>query len=266
MKKSLGIVLSCCAFALAMGLAACGGSSSGSAPASGSASGSDSGATASASGASGGSGDAKAQAQADGYLDQNGTITAKALTELDGAALTKVAESAGYTWNEKHASFSKAGSDVSPSKGLNKEQSEAAGYSITDTSKYDFTAEEVAGFAQGGKGTPVKWLISSKSKYADAAAVLADQQVTIVDQCEVEHRNYGKEVWAVVENSAGDRFLLCALHYDSDDSGAVDVFTEDYIATNERGIASRFNLGDYLLADAHTIDAVMEVLKSGQVS
>lgn len=38
------------------------------------------------------------------------------------------------------------------------------------------------------------------------------------------------------------------------------------MATNQRGIASCFNHGDYLLEDAHTIDAVMEVLKSGQVS
>lgn len=259
MKKILAIILTCCAFVLAVGLVACGGSSSGSAAASGSASGSP----ANASGASSGS-DAKAQAQADGYLDQYGIITAKALSELDGAALTKVAESAGYTWNEKHASFSKIGSQVSPSKGLNKEQGEAAGYSITDTSKYDFTPEEVAGFAVGGKGTPVVWLVSSKAAYADVADVLANQQVKVVDQCEVEHRNYGKQIWSVIENSAGDRFLLCTSYYSN--LGEYKLFTADYIATNQRGIASSFNHNDYLLEDAHTIDAVMEVLKSGQVS
>ena len=258
-KRVLTVALTCCAFVLAMGLVACGGSSSGSAAASGSASGS----AASASSASGSS-DAKAQAQTDGYLDQYGIITAKALTELDGAALTKVAESAGYTWNEKHASFSKTGSQVSPSKGLNKEQSEAAGYSISDTSQYNFTPEEVAGFAVGGKGTPVKWLVSSKAAYADVADVLANQQVKVVDQCEVEHRNYGKQIWAVIENSAGDRFLLCTSYYSN--TGVCDLFTADYIATNERGIASSFNHGDYLLEDAHAIDAAMEVLKSGQVS
>ena len=43
------------------------------------------------------------------------------------------------------------------------------------------------------------------------------------------------------------------------------LFTTDYIATEPRGIASCFNHGNYPLADAHTIDAIMEVLKSGQM-
>jgi len=261
MKKYLSVVITCCVFALALGLVACGGSSSGSATASGSASG----ASASASGGSAAS-DAAGEYKSAGYLDEHEVVTAKALVELDGAELTKVAEAAGYKWDEDHAEWTRSGSEVGPSKGLTAEEHESAGYSITDTSKYDFAADEVAGFAQGAKGTPVRWLISSKAKYADAAAVLADQQVTIVDQCEVEHRNYGKEVWAIVENSAGDRFLLCARHYDSDDSGAVDLFNEDYLATNERGVASSFGLGDYLLEDANTIDAAFEIIKSGEVS
>ena len=33
---------------------------------------------------------------------------------------------------------------------------------------------------------------------ADVADVLANQQVKVVDQCEVEHRNYGKQIWAVI--------------------------------------------------------------------
>ena len=108
---------------------------------------------------------------------------------------------------------------------------------------------ENLGFAVGGKGTPVKWLVSSKAAYADVADVLANQQVKVVDQCEVEHRNYGKQIWAVIENSAGDRFLLCTSYYSN--TGVCDLFTADYIATNERGIASSFNHGDYLLEDAH---------------
>jgi len=254
-RRTLAIAITCCALALTMGLAACGGSSSGSAVASGSA--------ASASSASSGS-DAKAQAQADGYLDQYSLITAKALTELDGTELTKLAESADYKWDEKRSEWTRFGSDVAPTRGLTSEESDAAGYSISDTSAYDFTAEEIAGFAIGGKGTPVEWLIANKAAYADVADVLASQQVKIVDQCEVEHANYGKQIWAVIENSAGDRFLLCASYYSN--TGVSRLFTTDYIATAPRGIASCFNHGDYLLADAHTIDAIMEVLKSGQVS
>jgi len=260
MKRILTIAIACCALALAMGLVACGGSSSGSAAASGSASGS----AASASSASAGSGDAKAQAQTDGYLDKYSLITAKALTELDGAELTKLADSSGYKWDEKHAAWSKVGSDVSPSKGLTQEESEAAGYSISDLSQYEFTAEEIAGLAKGGKGTPIKWLSSSKAAYADVADFLNCQQVKIVDQCEVNHRNYGTQTWAIIENSAGERFLLVAMQYDN--TSVYKVFTSDYIATESIGIASEFNLGDYLLKDAHTIDAAMEVLKSGQVS
>ena len=260
MKRILAIVIACCAFVLAMGLVACGGSSSGSTAASGSAAGS----AASASGASGESSGAKAQAQADGYLDRYGLITAKALTELDGAELTKIADSSDYKWDEKHAAWSKIGSDVSPSRGLTQEESEAAGHSISDLSQYKFTAEEIAGLAKGGKGTPIKWLASSKAAYTDVADVLASQQVKIVDQCEVDHRNYGTQTWAIIENSAGERFLLVAMQYDN--ASVYKVFTADYIATESIGIASEFNLGDYLLRDVHTIDGAMEVLKSGQVS
>ncbi len=165
MKKGLSIAIMCCAFALAMGLVACGGSSSGSAASSASASAAS--ASASASGSS-------AEAAAAGYLDSHGLISAKALTELDGAELTELAESAGYQWDEKHAEWTKVGSDVAPMKGLTKEQSEAGGTNISDTSKYDFTQDEVAGFATGGKGTPVRWMLSCKGKYADAAEYLAD--------------------------------------------------------------------------------------------
>lgn len=256
MKKGLAVVLMCCAFALAMGLAACGGSSSGSA-ASGSAS------TASASGSASG---ASAEAAAEGYLDSHGLISAKAVTELDGAELTKLAESAGYQWDEKHAAWTRVGSDVAPMKGLTKEQSDAAGTNITDTSKYDFTQDEVAGFAAGGKGAPVRWMFSCKGKYADAAEYLADQNVEVVEQCDVEQRYGGTHIWAIVKNSAGDRFLMDVEYVPKENSGQIDVYTSDYIATNSRGVASAFSLGEYLLEDIHTIDEAFEVIKSGQVS
>lgn len=258
MKRVFAIALMCCAFVLALGLVACGGSSSGSAAASGSASA----ASASTSGASAGSSAASGDAASEGYLDEHNVITAKALVELDGAELTKLAESASYKWDDKHAEWTRVGADVAPSKGLTSEEMSAS----NGIEAFEFTADEIAGLAVGGKGTPMSWLVSCKAKYADSAAVLAAQQVDIVDQCEVNHKNYGKEIWAIIKNSAGDRFLLCARHYDSDDSGAVDLFNSEYLATNARGIASCFNSGDYLLEDAHTIDAAWEVLKSGQVS
>ncbi|MBQ9043137.1 MAG: hypothetical protein IJ111_10050 [Eggerthellaceae bacterium] len=262
MKKSLAIVAACCAFALALGLVGCGGSSSGSAAASGSAASGSAAASAGSASAS----DAMSAYKADGYLDEFGIVTAKALIELDGAELTQVAEAAKYEWTDEHAEWTKIGSELAPSKGLSAEDREAAGSNITDTSKYEFTPDEVAGFAVGGKGTPVKWLMTSKAQYADAAEVLADQQVTVVDQCEVEHRYYGTEIWSIVQNSAGDKFLLCTWRYDSDSSGAYDLYNEDYIAHNSRGIASHFNMGDYLLADVHTIDEIWPILQSGEVS
>ena len=264
MKKGLAIVVVCCSFVLALGLAACGGSSSGSA-ASGSAASGVSGSAASAS-TSGSASGASAEASADGYLDSHGLINAKALTELDGAELTKLAESAGYQWDEKHAEWTKVGSDVAPMKGLTKEQSEAGGTSISDTSKYDFTQDEVAGFAAGGKGTPVRWMLSCKGKYADAAEYLADQNVEVVEQCDVEQRYGGTHIWAIVKNSAGDRFLMDVEYVPKENSGQVDVYTSDYITTNSRGIASAFSLGEYLLEDKHTIDEAFEVIKSGEVS
>ncbi len=255
-SKTLAIVITCCAFALSLGLVACGGSSSGSAAASGSATSAGSASASASASASGASSDATAN----GYLDDHGLITVKALIELDGAKLTDLADSAGYKWDEKHASWTKVGSDVSPSKALTQEDYNNS----TDLSAFNFTADEIAGFATGAKGTPVKWYHSSKAKYNDVADVLAYQQVKVVDQCDVEHRNYGKQTWAIVENSAGDRFLLCAMYYDN--KGVVEVFTPEYIATESRGIASEFNLGDYLLEDKHTIDDVWAVLKSGEVS
>ncbi len=51
-----------------------------------------------------------------------------------------------------------------------------------------------------------------------------------------------------------------------ENSGQIDVYTTDYIATNARGIASAFSLGEYLLEDKHTIDEAFEVIKSGEVS
>ena len=268
MRKQLTAITASCAFALALGLAACGGGASSSATGSqpgGESSGAAATETSSvASGTSETSGGETDEAKAAGYLDQFGSLTAKALVELDGAALTKVVEGAGYTWTDDHAEWTKIGLEVAPSRGLGKEEDEAGGYSILDTSKYDFTSEEVASFAVGAKGTPVKWLISSKGNYADVADVLASQQVNIVDQCEVDHRNYGKQIWAIIENGAGDRFLLCASHYSK--TGVVYVFNADYLATNARGVASSFNLGDYLLEDAHTIEAAFDVIKSGEVS
>ena len=259
MKRSFAIVIMCCAFVFALGLAACGGSSSGSAASSASGSAASASASASASGAS-------AEAAAAGYLDSHGLINAKALTELDGAELTKLAESAGYQWDEKHAEWSKVGSDVAPMKGLTKEESEAGGTNISDTSKYDFTQDEVAGFAAGGKGTPVRWMLSCKGKYADAAEYLADQNVEVVEQCEVEQRYGGTHIWAIVKNSAGDRFLMDVEYVANENSGQVDVYTTDYIAANSSGIASAFSLGQYLLEDKHTIDEAFEVIKGGEVS
>lgn len=258
-KKKFAIIVMCCAFALAMGLVGCGGSSSGSAAASGSASG------ASASGsASAGAGDAKAGYTADGYLDEFGIVTAKALVELDGAELTKVVESAKYEWDEKRAEWTKVGSEAAPSKGLSAEDFEAALSDTDSTAMFHFTPEEFAGLAAGGKGTPLKWLVTSKAKIDNVEQVLANQQVTVVEQCEVEHRNYGKQIWAIVQNSAGDKFLLCASHYSG--TSSIDLFNADYLAYNSRGVASSFNSGDYLLEDAHTIEAAFEVIKSGQVS
>lgn len=252
MKRAFAIAIACCAFALTLGLVACGGSSGSSAA---------SGSTASAGGASGGADGASAEAAAAGYLDENGFLTVKAFIELDGAELTKVAEAAGYKWDEKHASWTRVGSDVSPMKARTHED-----YSSGNTDA-DFTSDEIAALPVGAKGVPMEWFISNRVvKYDDAADLLDDQQVTVVDQCEVEHRNYGKEIWAVVVNSAGDRYLLEVRHYDSDGSGVIEVYSTDYIATESRGVASSFNMGDYLLEDAHTIDAIMEVIRSGEVS
>lgn len=257
MKRAFAIPIMCCAFVLALGLVACGGSSSGS-TASSAASGSAS--TASASGDSGGSSTASADAETAGYLDEYGLMTAKALIELDGAELTELAKTANYNWDEKHAEWTTFGSDVAPSKGLTSEEMQAS----DGIEAFEFSADEVAAFAKGAKGTPVVWYVTSKAKYDDVNQFLAAQQVTVVDQCEVEHRNYGKEIWSIVENSSGDRFLLCAKHYSG--KSAFDLFTEDYIAINSRGVASSFNLGDYLLEDAHTIDDIWPILQSGEVS
>lgn len=259
MKKSLAIVVACCAAVLALGLVACGGSSSGSAATAGSASGASTSASAST-----GSGSAATDATGDyksaGYLDEFGIITAKALTELDGAELTKVADAASYKWEDKHGEWTKVGTNVAPSKGLTSEQMSAS----DGVEAFYFTPDEIAGLAQGGKGTPICWSVTSKAKVDGLEQVFANQQVTVVDQCEVEHRSYGKEIWAIIKNSAGDEFLLCAKYYS--ETSAVEVYNADYLATSARGVASSFNMGDYLLEDAHTIEAAFEVIKSGQVS
>ena len=259
-KRTLATILTCCAFALALGLAGCGGSSSGSAASSASSASGSAGASGASASASAAGGDAKAGYTADGYLDEFGIVTAKALVELDGAELAKVAEAAKYEWDDKNAEWAKVGSGLAPSKGLSSEEMQAS----NGIEAFEFSEAEVAGFAAGDKGTPVMWLVTSRAKIDDVDTVLANQQVTIVDQCEIGHRNYGRELWAIVKNSAGDQFLMCAQHYD--DKSVVDLYTADYIAANEHGIASHFNSGEYLLYDAHTIDAAMEVLKGGQVS
>ena len=245
MKRILAIAAACCALVMAFALAACGGSSSGSA-ASGS--------------ASAAGGDAKAGYTADGYLDEFGVITAKALIELDGAELSKVAKAADYAWDEKHAEWKKLGSEAAPSKGLTSEEMQAS----NGTDAFEFTESEVAGLAAGGKGTPIMWLTTSIAKIDSVEQVLANQQVKVVDQCVIEHRNYGKEIWAIVQNNAGERFLLCAQQYS--DKSAVNLYTAEYIAASAHGIASHFNSYEYLLYDAHTIDAIWPILQSGQVS
>ncbi len=261
MKKVL-TVAACCAFALALGLVGCGGSSSGSTAASASGSSSaaaSENASATSESASAG-GDAKDGYTTDGYLDEFGIVTAKALVELDGAELAKVAEAAKYEWDDKNAEWAKVGSGLAPSKGLSSEEMQAS----NGIEAFEFSEAEVAGFAAGGKGTPVMWLVTSRAKIDDVDTVLANQQVTIVDQCEIGHRNYGRELWAIVKNSAGDQFLMCVQHYD--DKSVVDLYTADYIAANEHGIASHFSSGEYLLYDAHTIDEIWPILQSGEVS
>ncbi|MDO4539309.1 MAG: hypothetical protein Q4B54_14180, partial [Coriobacteriales bacterium] len=250
MKRVFATTATCCALALALGLVACGGSQS-TVEASDSASATSASSTSSASSASTDSGSAATEAIAAGYLDENNVMTAKALVELDGAGLTTLAESAGYKCSDKHAQWFGVAGQVAPTKGLTSEEMAAS----ESLEAFNFTKDEIPGLAIGGKGTPIKWLVSTNAKYADASALFAAQQVSVVDQCEVDHRNYGKQIWAIVENSAGDRFLLCTYCYESDGTGSINLFNSDYLATNANGIASEFNLGTYLLEDAHTIDA-----------
>ncbi len=105
MKKSLAIVIMCCAFAFALGLAACGGSSSGSAASSASGSAS----SASASTASGSSEVSSSSSSASSaavtvdvqpeYLDTDGGITLAAVRDLTGPELQALLQQQGYEWS-----------------------------------------------------------------------------------------------------------------------------------------------------------------------
>ncbi len=195
-----------------------------------------------------------------GYLDASGYITARAVVDLDGAALSELAEASGYKWNEDGWELKpmKVRARLSPSKGLTSEEME--GTTIIDTDKFDFTEDEVKGFAAGSAGTSLRWFIEHAwAEYEDAAQVLADQNVDVIDQCEVESNYYGTVIWAVVEGKGG-RLLLQARHYDSNNSGTVEVYTPEYLVTSSNGVASSFDTYCEGLDNAHTIDEVWQII------
>ena len=106
MRKSIAIVIACCAFALAMGLVGCGGSSSGSAASSSAASGSAASDSA-ASGSSGSESAASSEASSSAaqltdipadYLDIDGGITINAVRGLTGPGLVTLLKQQGYEW------------------------------------------------------------------------------------------------------------------------------------------------------------------------
>ena len=264
MKKQ--IITIAAAAVLAFAIAGCSGQSSNSGGASGgSASGGGTSEAAPAADTGGaaqsGGNDVARKATESGYLDKNGFVTVLGLIELNGKELGEVVESSSYKWDDEDAEWKRGGSLLSPMKGLSDEDHDGD-YNIMDTSNYDFTADEVAALAMGAKGTPLEWYLQNWIvKYDSAEELLADQNVVPIDQCQIENGAYGAEIWALVQNSAGDRYIMEVRHYDSDDSGTIELYNEDFIAHNANGIASAFN-HYYGLEDAHTIDAAWEILKS----
>ena len=259
MKKPLLVVLFAAVFALA--LTACGTAQpSGDDGGSGTSSG---GGTSTSTGTGTGTGtdqDPKDAYVAAGYIDQHGFITVKALTELDGQGVADVLAAASYEWVDEKCAWKRVGSNLTPSRGLTSEQMQQ---SIADgtTDAFRFSSSEIAAFPKGSSGVPVDWFLSNRVvKYGSPAELLADQQVNVIDQCEIENGAYGIEIWAVIENSSHERFLLEVRHYASDDSGVIEVYNAAYIATNTNSIASAFNDYHPGLEDATTIDAVWRIL------
>ena len=182
MKKQLFAIAA--AAVLAIALAGCSGSSSGG----GESAGGTSEATPAAdtgAGAESGGNDVASKAAESGYLDKNGFVTVLGLIELNGQELGEVVESSSYKWDDDKAGWVRAGSLLSPMKGLSDEDRNGD-TDIMDISEYDFTADEVAALAMGAKGTPLEWYLQNWIvKYDNAEELLADQNVVPIDQCQI---------------------------------------------------------------------------------
>ena len=133
------------------------------------------------------------------------------------------------------------------------------------TDAFDFSEEEIAGFAAGSAGTPVRWSIYQYlPKVHSVEDALANQPVTIVDQCRIESRYYGIEIWAIIEGPYG-RYLMQVQHTASSDRGYVGVYTPEYIAINANGVASEFDNFYYELDEVHDLDEAWAIIKSHAV-
>ena len=256
MKKKIVIVFACCALVAALGLVGCGGASSSGASDSQTSSSASSASSSVESSTSNSSGDTTLFGM--GYADKHSLMTAKAIIELDSEELANVAEKLHYEWDADKCRWSRAASTVSPWRGLTSEQ-----YSSDEAfSLQNVTADDIAAFAMGAKGEPVAWnMYNTIVEYANSDAAFADQAVEAVDQCVVNNWPYGDEIWAIVQNSAGDRFLMEVRHLSSNNTGQVLVYTADYVAVNANGIESALDKYYPGLDEAHTIDAAWQILK-----
>lgn len=208
------------------------------------------------------SGDATADFKAQGYLDDNGYLTVKAILDLEGTALSDVINAAGYDWNEYKWELADRDSVVVPMKGLNQEEMDA---STTDKDARHFTQDDIAALAAGGKGTSIEWAISNYAKtYESLDELLESQNVEVVDQVEIEDATFGTEILAVVKNGSGENCILQVIVYPSDSHGYLGIFTPGYIERMWNGIASSID-GYSDLNDAHTVDEVWQVVAGRSV-
>lgn len=235
MKRILAIVAACCAFALALGLVGCGGSSAGSAAASGSgtALGSSSAAETSASSAGASASGASAVVTVDvkpEYLDGNGGITLNAVLDLTGPELEALLQQ-GYEWVKG---------------GFTGWQNATTGDNLTVRSVDDKLVKEDGYGSATEKGALAEGhvRITTHAYALETTDDLAAVRDAMLAGCTVEdswQAGFGAYLYSVVADASGERYIIVVIANDENEA-QVEFKTDAYLeASGDGGVDGYIN-------------------------
>ena len=222
-KRIVATAVMCCAFALALGLVACGGSSSSSAASSASGASSEAASSASASGASASAASSAAQTievPAE-YIDIDGGITLDAVMGLTGPELATLLKQQGYAW------------DILGWKNADTENfarvRDAEGKSIKEA---DFAAAT-------GKGELANGYVQIVSHareiiYTDDLVTVRDAMLHGFTVQDSWLTGGGAYLYNVVENAEGARYILIVVAEDQNEA-IIELQSDAYLVANGDG-------------------------------